>query len=143
MDYTVAAYVLYLIVSVVLTIWVARTLHQNGRTFLVDAFNGNESLADSVNHLLVVGFYLINIGYVTLALRYGTKPQSLQTMVEFLSTKLGLVLVVLGVMHFLNLFVFSRMRRRTTTEQAPPSVDPDQGTTTQVLRQVKQRSRTV
>ena len=69
-NYTVYAYVIYLVVSVVLTIWVARTLFKNGRIFLVDAFHGNEKMADSVNHLLVVGFYLINIGYVTLALKF-------------------------------------------------------------------------
>ncbi len=102
----------YLIISVALTIWVARTLHRNGRVFLIDAFAGNVPLADSVNHLLVVGFYLVNIGYVTLALRYGDKPRDLTGAIEFLSTKIGLVLVVLGAMHFFNLAVLSSMRQR-------------------------------
>jgi hypothetical protein len=62
--------------------------------------------------LLVVGFYLINIGFVTLALKYGDKATNPQTAVEILSSKVGLVLVVLGFMHFFNLYVFSRMRRR-------------------------------
>ncbi len=122
-------YILYLLISVGLTIWVARTLHRNGRAFLVDAFSGNESLADSVNHLLVVGFYLINIGYVTLALqlKFGNaEPTTLQGAIEFLSFKVGLVLVVLGVMHFGNLFLFSRMRRRMMLHDAPPPVAPDQ-----------------
>ena len=112
--FTVYSYIIYLIVSVILTVWVARTLHQRGRVFLVDAFHGNETLADSVNHLLVVGFYLINIGYVTLALKYGDKPASTQEAIEFLSTKIGLVLVVLGAMHFFNIFNFAKMRRKGT-----------------------------
>lgn len=124
--YTVATYAAYLAVSVLLTVWVAHTLHKNGRIFLVDAFLGNEALADSVNHLLVVGFYLINVGYVTLALKYGDKPRDLQSAVEFFSTKIGLVLLVLGAMHFFNLFVFSRMRRRALLHQAPPPVGPDE-----------------
>jgi hypothetical protein len=65
----VATYLLYLMISVALTIWVARTLHKRGGIFLVDAFHGNAELADSVNHLLVVGFYLINIGFVSIALK--------------------------------------------------------------------------
>jgi hypothetical protein len=113
-------YVAYLLISVALTVWVARTLHRNGRIFLVDSFLGNEPLADSVNHLLVVGFYLINIGYVTLALKYGDKPTDARTALEILSTKVGLVLVVLGVMHFFNLFIFSKMRRRATLHRPPP-----------------------
>src|SRR6266511_4471440 len=117
---TVWTYLAYLLISVALTVWVARTLHRNGRIFLVDSFLGNEPLADSVNHLLVVGFYLINIGYVTLALKYGDKPTDARTALEVLSTKVGLVLVVLGVMHFFNLFIFSKMRRRATLHRPPP-----------------------
>src|SRR3954453_1501491 len=117
-------YLLYLLISVALTVWVARTLHKNGRIFLVDSFLGNEGLADSVNHLLVVGFYLINIGFVTLALKYGDKATNAQTALEILSTKVGMVLVVLGFMHFFNLFVFSKMRRRATQHRSVPPTIP-------------------
>jgi hypothetical protein len=109
-------YLIYLALSMGVTVGVARTLHKNGRVFLVEAFHGNELLADSVNHLLVVGFYLINVGYLTLRLKYGAKPTDLAESIEFLSSKVGLVLLVLGIMHFLNLYIFSRMRRRAKRE---------------------------
>jgi hypothetical protein len=124
--YTAIAHVLYLLVSISLTIWVARTLFKNGRVFLVDSFLGNEALADSVNKLLVVGFYLINIGYVSLALKYGDRPVSLETIIEALSTKVGVVMLVLGAMHFFNLFVFSKMRKRALLRHAPPPVQPSE-----------------
>lgn len=117
-------YLSYLLISIALTVWVAKTLHKNGRIFLVDSFAGNQPLADSVNHLLVVGFYLINIGYVALALREGEAPQNLQAVLEVLSTKVGVVLLVLGAMHFFNLLVFSKMRRRAMLHHAPPPVEP-------------------
>ena len=98
--YVVGAYVAYLTISISLTVWVARTLVKNGRIFLVDSFLGNEGLADSVNHLLAVGFYLVNVGYVSLALKYGDKPADLAQAIESLSTKVGLVLLVLGVHAF-------------------------------------------
>ena len=121
---TVSSYLVYLLISIALTIWVARTLHKNGRIFLVDSFLGNDALADSVNHLLVVGFYLVNIGFVTLALKYGEKAVDAQTAVEILSSKIGLVLVVLGVMHFFNLYVFSRMRGRALYNKTTPPLLP-------------------
>jgi hypothetical protein len=124
--YIVGAYVSYLTISIGLTVWVARTLMKNGRVFLVDTFLDNERLADSVNHLLVVGFYLINAGYVTLALKYGTRPTDLPEAIESLSTKVGLVLLVLGAMHFFNLYVFSRMRRRALLRAQKPPVLPEQ-----------------
>ena len=105
-------YAIYLVLSLGLTVYVAHTLHKNGRIFLVDCFAGNEKLADSVNHLLVVGFYLVNLGFVSLALKYGDPARSAQEAIEYLSWKVGVVAVVLGVMHFFNLFVFTKLRKR-------------------------------
>jgi cbb3-type cytochrome oxidase subunit 3 len=110
--YILISYAAYLAIGLAVTIWVARTLQRNGRVFLVDAFHGNAELAASVNHLLVVGFYLVNIGYVTLALRTGATLDSAREAIELVCDKIGLVLLVLGVMHFFNLYVFSVLRKR-------------------------------
>src|SRR5262245_59145868 len=112
-------YALYVLISVAVTIWVARTLHRRGRAFLVNGVHGDELLADSINDLLVVGFYLLNFGYVSLALRYGQKPIDVQQAVEFLATKIGLVLLILAAMHFLNLLVFSKIGGRTKFKLKP------------------------
>jgi len=122
--YIVASYIVYLAVSVAVTIWVAQTLRRNGRSFLIDAFHGNRELADSINHLLVVGFYPINIGYVALALRTSEAASTVRSAIELVSDKLGVVLIVLGAMHFLNLYVFNRLRRRGEAEMRPP-LPPD------------------
>jgi hypothetical protein len=103
-------YLVYVVVSVAITVWVGRSLHGNGRVFLVENFQGRERLADSVNHLLLVGFYLVNLGFVSLALRYGEKPTDLVGAVEYLSTKIGLVIVLLGFMHFFNMRMLVRFR---------------------------------
>ncbi len=120
MNATVTTYGLYLALSLPLTVWVARTLHKNGRIFLVDCFHGNEPLADSVNHLLVVGFYLINFGFVSMYLKLADEVVAARGVFEALSGKLGVVLLVLGAMHFLNVALFTRMRRRTVG--APPAL---------------------
>ena len=119
-------YIVYVLISVTLTIWVAGTLHKRGAIFLVDAFHGNEALAGAVNHLLVVGFYLINIGFVSLALKTTAEITTWREAIEMLSDKLGWVLLILGCMHFLNLFVFSRVRSRAQGQgRARPPVAPD------------------
>src|SRR6476619_1544732 len=120
MNWLLLTYVVYVASSVALTVWVARTLHRNGRIFLVDAFHGNEPLADSINHLLVVGFYLINIGFVSLALKFGIRPTDAPDAMELLSVKLGRVLLILGLMHFFNLFIFAQMRNRAVQSIPPP-----------------------
>jgi hypothetical protein len=121
-----ACYFVYLAISVSLTVWVARTLHKNGRVFLIEAFQGNEELADSVNHLLVVGFYLINIGYIALALSTKGSLATLREAIELESVKIGVVLLILGAMHFFNILVFAKMRHRSTTPP-PPRFVPSPG----------------
>jgi hypothetical protein len=120
MNYVIITYSLYFVISIALTIWVARTLSANGRAFLIDCFAGNAALADSVNHLLVVGFYLINLGFVSLFLKLGGSVTDARVVFEALSGKLGVVLLTLGIMHFFNLFVLAGMRRRAIDRQIPP-----------------------
>jgi hypothetical protein len=127
----VTTYIAYLLVSIALTVWVARTLFKNGRVFLVEVFKGNEQLADSVNHLLVVGFYLINLGYVSLALRIEGQIDTSRLAIESLSSKLGIVMLVLGAMHFFNLVVFNTVRnnahRQRWMEMQRPVPPPPSG----------------
>ncbi|RSK45835.1 hypothetical protein [Hymenobacter perfusus] len=112
MNFHLLVYGVYLPVTVLLTVWVARTLFNNGRLFLVDIFHGNEQLADSVNKLLLMGFYLINIGYAMLTLQSGDPITSYQQSVEILSIKIGTIILILGGMHFFNLYVFYKLRHK-------------------------------
>jgi len=119
------SYAVYLAISITATIWVARTLYKNGKVFLIDAFGGNAELAGSVNHLLVVGFYLINVGYVARALTTTDNIASLRGAIELVSAKIGTILMLLGGMHFFNIYVFNHLRRRGHEHAAMPPVIPD------------------
>lgn len=122
-DLLSVVYTLYAIVSVGLTVWLARTLAKNGRVFLEDVFTDSPSLADAVNKLLVVGFYLVNFGYACLLLRGGYAPD-LRGSIETLASKLGWLLMSLAVMHFVNMFIFHRIRRRARRAVELPPVHP-------------------
>lgn len=124
MSFAEWTYVAYACISIAITIWVARTLFHNGRIFLIDSFLGNQPLADSVNKLLVVGFYLVNFGFVFMFLSSRELPTNMRESIEFLTTKVGIVLLVLGGMHFVNIIVFSKARARAMLRHAPPPVEP-------------------
>jgi protein-S-isoprenylcysteine O-methyltransferase Ste14 len=110
-DYTVVLYLVYVALSLGLAIWVGQTLFRNGRVFLVDAFGGREALADSINHLLLVGFYLINIGYISFALTSEGYVESWRELLEVLSRKIGLVAIILGVLHVGNVYIFRKIHQ--------------------------------
>jgi hypothetical protein len=112
MDIAVQTYLVYLAICIPVVLLVGWTLHRNGRVFLVEIFEGNEDLADSINHLFIVGFYLVGIGFVTTILKLGTQPVDAAEMIEALSTKVGPVLLVLGGAHLANLILLSLARKK-------------------------------
>ena len=116
MNQIIITYTLYLVISICLTIWVAKTLFKNGKVFLVDIFHGNTILADSVNNLLLVGFYLINVGYAVYTLQITSDINNAREMIEMLSFKIGLIILILGAMHFMNLYIFFALRKRAITQ---------------------------
>lgn len=128
MNAHVFTYVAYLVLAVPITLWVGTTLRRNGRVFLLDVFDGDEELAQAVNHLLVVGFYLVNLGYVSIALKTTDTVTDAQTAIETLSVKVGTVVLLLGVLHLANLFVLNKLRRRAQQQSrsaSRPPVAPD------------------
>ncbi|MFC0028544.1 hypothetical protein ACFFMM_03275 [Micromonospora chaiyaphumensis] len=125
MDVKVWMYLAYLAVSIGLTVWVARALARNGLVFLEDVF-ADKRLADAVNSLLVVGFYLLNLGYVTVAMKEADPVGTTSQALEQLSMKVGWVLLVLGALHFFNVFALGRYRRGRLRQQvaAQPPLAP-------------------
>ena len=117
MNYIIITYMLYLALTISITIWVARTLFRNGKVFLIDIFHGNKELADSVNNLLLVGFYLINLGYAVYTLQVTSSITNAQEVIEKLSIKIGLIILILGAMHFFNLYIFFTLRKRAMHEK--------------------------
>jgi hypothetical protein len=123
MELRLIDYFVYLAASAVLTVWVSRVLSENGRVFLVSVFQ-QEGLADSVNRLLVVGFYLINLGWAALLINSGGAPASFADMVQETVTRLGVVLLVLGSMHFFNMLILYLIRRPKRQRPVPPPANP-------------------
>lgn len=132
----VSTYLFYLALSIALTVWVGHTLHKNGRPFLVHAFDGNAMLADSINNLLLVGFYLVNFGFVSFALRTQAPVENPQQAIEVLSVKMGMVLFVLGGMHFFNMHMLHKLGRRATARLGaqPPHPTPLEASQSSVSR---------
>jgi hypothetical protein len=118
MNYIILTYIAYLLLTISITIWVATTLFRNGKIFLIDIFHGNKELANSVNNLLLTGFYLINIGYAIYTLQVTNSITNMQLVIEELSIKIGLIILILGGMHFFNLYIFFKLRKKALVEKA-------------------------
>src|SRR6476619_3278685 len=118
----VGVYIAYAGASIGLTIYLARTLFKNGEVFLEEVFADNPRMASAVNRLLVVGFYLLNLGYAFMTLKAGTEVHTSTEGIETLAAELGSL--VLGALHMGHLYLVHRIRRRGQIRLAPPPVWP-------------------
>jgi len=114
-------YTAYIAISLGLTIWVGRKLNINGRVFLLENYADKPKLADAINQMLLVGFYLINIGFIAYTMRItDVPPVNWAEVMEFLSVKIGLMAIVLGVMHFGLMFALQQYSQHRTVTRMPP-----------------------
>ena len=116
----VVTYAIYLAISVSLTVGAGLALSRSGRVFLRDVLGGDEALAEAVNRLLVVGFYLLMLGFVVLAMRPTGEITSIGQAAGVLSVKIGEVLLLLGALHLMNFAIFRRIRRRPAAAGTGP-----------------------
>lgn len=94
-------YLIYVAISLLITVSVGWTLNRNGIVFLLENYPDKPQVAKAINQMLLVGFYLINIGFISYTLRItGEPPVTWAQTIEFLSTKIGFIAIVIGVMHF-------------------------------------------
>ncbi len=124
----VVTYLAYLLVSIGLTLLVGRALARNGRLFLLEVF-GNDGPAEAISNLLVVAFYLINLGFVALTMRTAGEIGSARQAIQLLAAKIGEVLLVLGALYLADIVVLTRLRRRQRPQAAPgPAEQPGRPT---------------
>jgi hypothetical protein len=121
---TVGIYLLYLLISIGLTIAVGTGVARSGRAFLLDVFSGDDTLARAVSRLIVLGFYLLSFGFVALAMRTGGDVTSARDGLQLLSVKVGEVLLVLGALHLLTLAALIRARRLAQSRMTQPRSRP-------------------
>lgn len=132
MNFTTLSYLSYIVISIGITVLVARTLSHNGRIYLIDGFDGDDRLASSINHMLVVGFYLVNLGWVLLRMQTGMRIANFEQLIVYLASGLGFVLLVLGVIHFFNMYAIHkygnagsfRQRRARQQQSSEQPSDP-------------------
>jgi hypothetical protein len=122
----ILAYLVYLPAAIGLTFYVARTLFSNGRVFMMDIFKGRAEIADATNKLFEVGFYLLNMGFALQILKVSGR-YALDTnreLVEVLASKLGGFSIYLGIMLFLNLYLFFRGKKKSRMNGMTPQPMP-------------------
>lgn len=111
MEYNVVAYLTYIPATFYITIIVGKDLNKKGAIFLLQMFTNNEPLVNTLNKFLLIGYYLLNLGYAAVSINFFQQISSWLMLVEELIFRIGLLLIGLGFMHYLNLLIFANFNK--------------------------------
>ncbi len=110
-DLIVIAYLIYLPLSILLTFYVSKNLFKNSIVYMKDIFRGREEIANATNTLFKIGFYLLNLGFALYILTIDEVINTTQSAIEALSKKIGGFSIYLGIMLFINMYLFFRGKK--------------------------------
>lgn len=103
MNYNIAAYLFYLVMMIFIIVFVGRLFHKNGRIFILSLFEHDSEMTDKVNNILLIAYYLFNIGYAFVTLRHWEKGLNLQTLISSVGENTGILIFILSVTHYFNM----------------------------------------
>ena len=110
MNLNLVSYSIYLPISAGIIIWLGKTLHQSGYYYVLEATNLNKPLATSINNTLLLGYYLVNMGYAVTSLINWKAIDSATFMLVELIDKTGWLIITIGLMHYLNILALKMYR---------------------------------
>jgi hypothetical protein len=105
MNYNVGAYIIFLTLVIFIIVYVGRYFYTNGRVFIISLFHGNVALADQINKLLLIAYYLFNIGYSFIKVKQWQKISNLEVLFSSLASNVGVLIFILAVTHYFNMLV--------------------------------------
>lgn len=112
--YNLITYSIYLTVGAIVILLVGKNLHTNGYYLILNLFD-NELFTKTINNLLLVGYYLVNIGYLAITIINFDKLDTLEMVLVALTDKIGIILFILGILHFNNILILSLLSRKKHT----------------------------
>ena len=119
MNYNISVYFVFITLVSFIIIYVGRYFYTNGRVFIVSLLHDNVPLADNINRLLLVGYYLVNIGYAFIKLKQWPKIDAVATWFSSLATNMATLILILALLHYMNmLIIYSLSKSNTITNKS-------------------------
>lgn len=99
------AYLVYFLLTYLITVHVGLRFYKNGRLYILNLLNGDEALTNFINRLLLVGYYLLNLGYAAMMISVWETITNWIDLFTSICIMTGRIMLTLGVFHFINMTV--------------------------------------
>lgn len=112
MNYNIIGYLIFFIIIVFIVVAVGKICYQNGNVFVAELIPNHLNLCKQINKVLLVGYYLVNIGYASLTLSGWETINSVLQMVELIAIKVSTIVCILSILHYLNIIILTTSSKK-------------------------------
>ena len=108
MNLNILAYLIYLAITTFIIVKVGKICYQNGNIYVAQLIPNHADLCQKTNQILLVGYYLLNIGYCAMTLISWAKITTLHQLIEDIAFKSAIIIAVIAIMNYLNIFILTK-----------------------------------
>jgi len=105
MNLNIIGYIIYLILTSAVILKVGNICYNNGNVFIKNLLKENIELSIQINKALLIGYYLLNIGYSAITIITWNKIKTNAYLVEIISQKISIIILI---MHYSNIFLIKK-----------------------------------
>lgn len=109
--YNIITYSVYLSISIFITVFVGYKCYKTGEIYLFYIIKDTQTCS-AINIILLVSYYLVNIGYIAFTISDGEIINSLLQTIEILISKISIILIILSILHYFNLLTIYKFRKQ-------------------------------
>lgn len=99
----IATYLIYLLLASFLVFIVGYWFYRYGSVYILELFPGKVDFAQYVNKLLLVGYYLLNLGFVLNTFQSDVEISNGIASINFIARHLSDAILVIALMHYFNI----------------------------------------
>lgn len=107
MNYNLLGYGIFILIIVIIIKVVGKICYTNGNIFVAALIPGQVDLCRQINYILLVAYYLVNIGYAATTFVSWELIGSLSQLIEVIAFRVSLIIVILSVLHYINILLLT------------------------------------
>lgn len=108
MNLNIIGYGIYLLITSIIILKVGKICYQNGNVYVAELIPEHLDVCLKANQILLLGYYLLNIGYCAMTLISWEKIVSINQLVEVIALKSAIIIGTIAIMHYINIILLTK-----------------------------------
>ncbi|RZJ49400.1 MAG: hypothetical protein EOO44_18350 [Flavobacterium sp.] len=108
MNLNITGYFIYLSITILIILKVGKICYRNGNIYVAELIPNHADICQQINQVLLLAYYLLNIGYCAMTLISWEKISSSTQLIEVIGVKTAIIVFIISILHYFNIFILTK-----------------------------------